>query len=392
MTFRDLQVSEIIKNTYKCECGLTHDPGLESVYVEKEAMDKCVDFILKKSPKKLMVICDQITYEVAGKEIINKLEEKGQTALHYILPQYLESVVPDNRTLGEVYIRMPLDIDMFLAVGSGVVNDITRNLAYHLQKDFVAFGTAPSMDGYASITSALIINNLKESCPGKVPIAIFADIDILKNAPYTMLTAGFGDVLAKYNAVREWQLGRDVNKEHYCDEIAQLIWNAADKCSMSASLLKNRDEKAVKNVMDALILSGIAMGMYTNTRPGSGAEHHLVHYWDVEYIKRGWEHPLHGNSVGVGLCVINRLYDLVEKELDIKVMALDTEKIEGVLLEAGCEISPKKLGIPEDIFEDSIIHGHIMSSSKYTILTHLDKFKKETLKRVAKELRDYYYD
>ena len=206
-----------------------------------------------------------------------------------------------------------------------------------------------------------------------------------------MLTAGFGDVLSKYNAVREWRFGRDLNKEHYCEKIADLIWKAADKCSDSAALLKQRDKKAVENIMEALILSGIAMGMYTNTRPGSGAEHHLVHYWDVEFIKRGWEHPLHGNSVGVALCVICRLYDIVKDKLPVKVMDLDTEKIEGILKNAGCETDPKALGIPEDIFHDSILYGYLMSRTKYTVLTHLNKCNKELLNNCAVMLTKHYY-
>ena len=392
MQFKDLEIKELIKNTYPCECGLVHDPGMERIEISDNGIEEAIKFILEKAKGRIMVVSDEITYKIAGKAVFEKLKEMNKDTLNYVIPQKNDvAVVPNESTIGETLIRMPLEIDFFVAVGSGVVNDIVRNISYHLGKKYVVIGTAPSMDGYASITSALIINNLKESCPGQVPIGIFADINILKNAPYTMLTAGFGDVLSKYNAVREWRFSRDLNKEHYCDEIAGLIWKAADKCSDSAALLKQRDKKAVENIMEALILSGIAMGMYTNTRPGSGAEHHLVHYWDVEFIKRGWEHPLHGNSVGVALCVICRLYDIVKDKLPIKVMDIETEKIEEILKNAGCETDPKALGIPEDIFKDSIIYGHIMSTTKYTVLTHLNKYDKELLEKCSQKLTDYYY-
>ncbi len=392
MQFKDLEIKELIKNTYPCECGLVHDPGMERIEISEKGIDEAIRFVLEKAKDRIMVISDETTYKIAGKAVFEKLKEKNKDILSYVIPQKNDvAVVPNESTIGETLIRMPVGIDFFVAVGSGVVNDIVRNISYHLGKKYVVIGTAPSMDGYASITSALIINNLKESCPGQVPIGIFADIDILKNAPYTMITAGFGDVLSKYNAVREWRFSRDLNNEHYCEEIAGLIWKAADKCSDSAALLKQRDKKAVENIMEALILSGIAMGMYTNTRPGSGAEHHLVHYWDVEFIKRGWEHPLHGNSVGVALCVICRLYDIVKDKLPVKVMDISTEKIEGILKNAGCETDPKALGIPEDIFHDSILYGYIMSTTKYTVLTHLNKYDKELLNKCAVMLTKHYY-
>lgn len=392
MQFKDLEIEQLIQNKYSCECGLVHDPGLERVEISEKGVQQAIGFILEKAKGRIMVISDEITYKIAGEKTYQALKKKHQDTVYYIIPQKNGlAVVPNESTIGETLIRMPLDIEFFVAVGSGVVNDITRNISYHLGKKYVVIGTAPSMDGYASSSSALIINNLKESCSGQVPIGIFADIDTLKDAPYTMLTAGFGDVLSKYNAVREWQFGRDLNNEHYCDEVAGLVWNAADKCANSAVLLKQRDKKAVENIMEALILSGIAMGMYSNTRPGSGAEHHIVHYWDVEFIKRGWEHPLHGNAVGVALCVICRLYDMVKDTLPVKVMDVDTLSIEKILMDAGCETNPKTLGIPKDIFEDSILYGQIMSKTKYTILTHLDKYDKELLKRCAKVLTEYYY-
>ena len=72
-------------------------------------------------------------------------------------------------------------------------------------------------------------------------------------------------------------------------------------------------------------------------------------------------------------------------------MDIETEKIEEILKNAGCETDPKALGIPEDIFKDSIIYGHIMSTAKYTVLTHLNKNDKELLEKCSQKLTDYYY-
>ncbi|MFA7673748.1 MAG: sn-glycerol-1-phosphate dehydrogenase [Clostridia bacterium] len=393
MHLKDLKINEIAGKTFPCKCGITHDPGLEIIDISKNGIVSAIDFVLKKAKGRIIVICDPNTFKIAGKQVYDSLKEKHEDTEYYIIPERNGlAVVPNESFIGETMIRMPLDIDFFVAVGSGVVNDITRNISYHFGKKYCVIGTAPSMDGYASITSALIIKNLKESCPGQIPIGIFADIEILKNAPFKMLTAGMGDVLAKYNAVREWQFARDLNGEHYCKEIADLIWCAADKCAACAKQLKDRDEAVVKNIMEALILSGMAMGMYSNTRPGSGAEHHIVHYWDVEFIKKGQEHPLHGNSVGVALCVICKLFDIVKDKLPVKVIEIDTGKIIRILKSAGCETDPKALGIPKDTFRDSILYGQIMSKTKYTILTHLSRNNMPLLMEIADRLTREYYE
>ena len=50
------------------------------------------------------------------------------------------------------------------------------------------------------------------------------------------------------------------------------------------------------------------MGMTGNSRPASGAEHHMAHYWETAALAAGREHPLHGNSVGVATRVIAEIY------------------------------------------------------------------------------------
>ena len=94
-----------------------------------------------------------------------------------------------------------------------------------------------------------------------------------------MLTAGFGDILGNFTALRDWQLSRVLLGEYYCQEAAALMERAVERCAQNAQGLAQRDLQAVEAVTQALILSGVAMGMVGNSRPASGAEHHMAHYW-----------------------------------------------------------------------------------------------------------------
>ena len=119
---------------------------------------------------------------------------------------------------------------------------------------------------------------MKITIPALYPVAIVADTAIMKDAPMPMLTAGFGDIIGKYTALADWRLARDVNGEYYCDEVVELVEKAVEKCAANAAGLCARDEEAVRAVTEALILSGIAIGLVGVSRPASGAEHHFSHY------------------------------------------------------------------------------------------------------------------
>ncbi len=387
MKVQNMSISELAGYSFECDCGKTHNVDVEKVFIDNNAISETIKFIEKETKKKIMVICDENTYNIAGKEFEAKLKN---CEVYIIKERNNLNIAPNESFLGEVIINIPKDIDYFLAVGSGVINDITRQVSYKMGKDYSVFATAPSMDGYASVTSSLIINNVKESIQGHCPKGIFADISILKNAPLEMITAGFGDVIGKYNAIREWQFGRDYKNEHYCETIVDIVKNAVSKCETNASKLITKDEKTIKNIMEALTLAGMTMGMYQNTRPASGAEHHIVHYWDVDCIKRGVEHPLHGNSVGVGTVIICKLFDLLKGKLPVKIMELDGAEIEKTLKEASCQTSPLELNISRELLKESIIKGHTMST-KYTVLTYLATENPKLLEQVAEKICNYYY-
>lgn len=391
MNLSEMTVNELAGIKYKCSCGKIHSVEIESVDISYKAMDNAVSFIAGKIINNIQIMCDENTYIIAAKDFSQKLTSAGISNNVYIIKgRNGLNVAPNDACIGEIISKLNRGTEFFVAVGSGVINDLTRQISYKMGVEYMVLATAPSMDGYASVTSSLILNNVKESIQGQYPKAIFAPLDILKNAPYKMVTAGFGDVIGKYNAIREWQFGRDYKKEHYCPEIAELIENVVNKCRKTAPELIKRSDEAIINIMEGLILAGMAMGLYQNTRPASGAEHHIVHFWDVDCIQKGREHELHGNSVGIGTLVICRLYDLVQDKLPVEVKRINASDIEEILNQAGCMTTPQEAGIDRALFKASIINGHIMSS-KYTILTYLSEEKPDVLEKVAEKLCCEFY-
>lgn len=66
---------------------------------------------------------------------------------------------------------------------------------------------------------------------------------------------------------------------------------------------KTAEKDACEKLMYALILSGLAMQMTGNSRPASGAEHHMVHLWDMEVVN-GHLDALHGEKVSAATMLV----------------------------------------------------------------------------------------
>ena len=93
--------------------------------------------------------------------------------------------------------------------------------------------------------------------------------------------------------------------------------NATEAVVLSAQGILRSEEAAYENLMYGLLLSGLAMQMMGNSRPASGAEHHISHMIEMEPAGLGVRSDaLHGEKVGVGTLLAmeeyRRLADLAE--------------------------------------------------------------------------------
>jgi len=158
--------------------------------------------------------------------------------------------------------------------------------------------TAPSMDGYASVGCALILEGMKVTLNARVPKAIIGDVDVIKDAPLDMIKSGYGDILGKFSCLNDWKLSTEINGEYFCNAVYDLTFDMLTKTKDIGKGLLNRDEDAILTLTEALVGIGVAMAFVGNSRPGSGSEHHLSHYFEIVGILRNEPYFLHGIDVG----------------------------------------------------------------------------------------------
>jgi glycerol-1-phosphate dehydrogenase [NAD(P)+] len=112
-----------------------------------------------------------------------------------------------------------------------------------------------------------------------------------------MIQAGYGDIVGKYSALNDWRLSRIVNDEYFCQEIYDLTFDMVQQTLQLADGLRKREEESVRVLMEALVIVGIAMSFAGSSRPASGSEHHLSHFFEITGIVNGEDYFPHGIDV-----------------------------------------------------------------------------------------------
>ena len=292
-------------------CKKIHLAGIDDVCIESGALKKVPDYVRKYNGTKAFILADLNTWTVAGEKVDSILRESGIQTVPYVLN--MTRAEPDEHAIGSVAAHMDTSCDIFVSVGSGVINDLGKIIANLCNLPYIIVGTAPSMDGYASGSSSIIRDGLKYSLHSKCANVVIGDIDILANAPMRMIWAGIGDLFAKFISICEWRIANLLLGEYYCEEIAGMINQALQACVDNLGGITQRDPEAIRTVMDGMVLAGMAMNYATISRPASGMEHYISHICDMRGVEFGTKIDLHGIQCGVATVVSLRLYEKIKE-------------------------------------------------------------------------------
>lgn len=304
-------------NGASCQCGRPHRFTAD-VVIGKGVLAQIPDYIRKHGGTKVFVLADRNTYRAAGEKVLQILQQAGIAYSTYTFPE--ETLEPDEKSVGSAVMHYDTSCNMILAVGSGVINDIGKILSHMTAKPYMIVGTAPSMDGYASGSSSMTRDGLKISLPSRSADVIVGDTEILCQAPLHMMKAGLGDMLAKYVSICEWRISHLITGEYYCENVAQLIRSALQRCADNAEGLLRREEEAVQAVFEGLVIGGVAMNYAGLSRPASGVEHYISHVIDMRAVEFGTAMDLHGIQCAIGTLIAAGAYE------KLKAITPDREK------------------------------------------------------------------
>ena len=237
------QSGKLMISGLACDCPCEHSTPGQDIYVGRGLLQRLPEMIEKRGlGKRCVLVADTVTYFVAGRGAHRILAEAGFEVIPCVIRREGE-MLPDERACGEVLLSIQPETDFLLSVGSGSVTDITRVNAKRTGLPFVCVGTAPSMDGYTSVISPLLFGGVKIHRAGVCPDIILCDLDILMTAPLHMVQAGVGDVLGKYIAVADWEIGSVINGEAYCPVCGEIVLGAVGKLLENIDEIRRKTEK-----------------------------------------------------------------------------------------------------------------------------------------------------
>ncbi len=330
---------------FDCKCGRRHTCDIGYVYIEKGAITKLSDICKKYN--NVLIVADGNTFKAAGE--LTEAALAGKT-LKKIVFDGSEILVPNEIAIETVNQNLS-HTDVIIGIGSGVIQDLCKYVSHQSGIPYVIVATAPSMDGYASTGAAMILGGMKVTYPAGLPLAIVADTTVLARAPMDMLKAGFGDIIGKFSALNDWKLSKAVTDEYFCDYIYDITYDQIKATLDSADGILKRDEKSVEALMKSLVIIGIMMSFATSSRPASGSEHHLSHFFEITGIIDNTEYFSHGIDVAFSTVITARLREKLLKadfgkevfrlsESDYKTLMTDIYKT----VASGCIELQNKVG------------------------------------------------
>ena len=306
-------------------------------------------------PERGLIVCDKITLEIAGNQVIEYLEAGGH-------PMQKVEILGANIEELERVESFSDGIDFLVGIGGGRPIDLAKQAGFNKNIPFISIPTAASHDGFGSARASIRQEGSKTSMQAIPPIAVVADTNIISKAPKRLLAAGVGDIISNQTAVLDWKLeGQEADYSEYAAALSEM---AAQLVEDGIEKVASGTEEGVRLVVKALISSGVAMSIAGTSRPASGGEHKFSHWLDANCATPA----LHGEQCGLGSIVTMYLH------------GGNWEKIRDTLVTVNAPVNAKKLGIEDGIVLSAFINSKEIRPQRITIL---DKSSQKQIEEAA---------
>ncbi len=296
-----------------------------------------------------LILSDEPVLAAGGSVILNQFKQHHL----FLVPNNLLS---EAERAAEDAIQNGCDV--VISVGGGKVLDVGKYAAQKADLPHIACPTTPSNDGLASSNATLIGRDgvsASHACGMAKGIAV--DLDLIAKAPLRNVQAGVADLISNLSAYDDWKLAAEMKDERMDGFAASLALVPAElileRCKTGADLV---DASFLAQLVNGLILSGIAMHFAGSSRPASGAEHKISHAIDALYPGTA----MHGEQVAVGMVYADMLRESPRTTL-----------LQTLFPKFGIPTQPSDLGLSEEMWSHILAYAPKIHPDRYTILEHV---------------------
>ncbi len=325
------------------------------ILIEKNIDDKITGFFEGFGNKSIAIMCNDNVLRIVSSKIKDVKNAKT------IKPKSMEKSYLQS-------MAKKIDADIIVGIGGGRSIDVAKYVAYLANKQWVAFPTILSHDGVVSSRASLENNGMKISVSAKEPVAIIADLDIIRNAPYRWIASGAGDVLSNISAVEDWKIANLAGKEKYHVVMAELSLLAVRAVIENIDDIKKRNYHGLEVLLWSLICSGFAMNIYGSSRPCSGSEHNFSHA-----LEKLGSKALHGEQCALGTLIT------------MKLQGKDHNKVRNYMKKLGLPTNAKEINVEKSMLIKALLAAKSIRN-RYTILDE-KKLNAKTAERLLKETK-----
>lgn len=306
----------------KIESALSRTTDTKALVLGEDAIPQAAQMFKNLFPgQRALVVADTNTFKVAGRQTEKLFNEAG-------IPQETPFVFTDPALYAEwKYVeileeRLRQTDAIPVAVGSGVINDLTKFVASHCRRRYMCVGTAASMDGYTAYGSSITYEGNKQTFDCPAPYGMVLDPGISAAAPEEMSASGYADLIAKIPAGADWLIADALGVERLDEFAFHEVQDGLREALSDPEGIRKGDVRKVGQLAEGLLLSGFAMQAVQSSRPASGAEHQFSHYWDMEHLTHDGKPVSHGFKVGIGTLASTAFLELLiatpVEELDVE--------------------------------------------------------------------------
>lgn len=300
------------------EPAIAQSKSIDEVVVADNCLDQAAAVFRRHfNGATAVIVADETTFALAGTVVRAALEQAGTPVSAFVLPAK-PRLAPD-RAVGDRIadaLRQNGEPGAAVAVGSGVIHDLTRYGAFQAGVPFMSVPTAASMDGYTSAGAPLSDKGFKITLQCAPPRAILADLAVVAAAPPAMSGWGFGDLAGKMPAAGDWLVADALGVEPLDDVAWPMVQDNLRQWLSDPAGVRRGDRDAIANLFVGLTVSGVAMELHGSSRPASGADHQIAHIWEMEYLQHRGEKVSHGACVSIGCLSMLALFDwMIAREI-----------------------------------------------------------------------------
>ena len=275
-------------------------------------IENTATYLERASISKVVIFFGEGIKMLFGEKLLNSIQASPYVEL---LESYEFDEIRLENLISEAF-SLPAETHAVIGIGGGKVLDCAKYIAFLNDIPFISIPTSTSNDAFASSGCSLYISGRRKSVHAAMPYGIIVDLDIVKNSPEKFIYSGLGDIVSKITAIYDWYFEQESGKGKVKDFAAML----AKKSANSIVRLEHPNIKEnffLKEMVDSLTMSGIAMEIAGSSAPASGSEHLISHALD-----KVLERPeLHGLQVGVS----TYLMSLVQQHRSVRIEKFFTE-------------------------------------------------------------------